>query len=142
MDWLLGQLKRRSQLVLVDGLEGPEMQLAPLAEVDTRVLVVEPTAGGAVRAARLFDLLGGGVPALLVENHTRAFKRGAAERLLRGAGVGTPSDIVVPFEPSLPGITDRGWPQGRLPRRLRAPVAGLADRILAPAESAELSRGP
>ena len=142
VDWLLGQLKRRSQLVLVDGLEGPEMQLAPLAEVDTRVLVVEPTAGGAVRAARLFDLLGGGAPALLVENHTRAFKRGAAERLLRGAGVGTPSDIVVPFEPSLPGITDRGWPQGRLPRRLRAPVAGLADRILAPAESAELPRGP
>ena len=142
VDWLLGQLKRRSQLVLVDGLEGPETRLAPLAEVDTRILVVEPTVGGAIRAARLFDLLGGGVPALLVENHTRAFRRGAAERLLRGAGVGTPPDVVVPFEPSLPGITDRGWPQGRLPRRLRAPVASLADRILAPAEAAELSWRP
>ena len=146
LDWLLGQLRHRSQLVLVDGLDDPEMHFALLAEVDARVLVVEPTVGGAVRAARILGLLGTGAPALLVQNHTREFKPDAGTKLLLNAGIDTPPDIVIPFEATLPEIADRGWPQGRLPRRLRKPVAGLADRILMRAVAGrralpELSRG-
>ena len=129
LDWLLGQLRHRSQLVLVDGLDDPEVHFSLLAEVDARVLVVEPTAAGAVRAARILDLLGGGAPPLLVQNHTRAFKPQAGTRLLLDAGVETPPDVVIPFEPTLPEIADRGWPRGRMPRRLRKPIASLADRI-------------
>ena len=129
LDWLLGQLRHRSQLVLVDGLDDPEVHFSLLAEVDARVLVVEPTSAGAVRAARILDLLGGGAPPLLVQNHTRAFKPQAGTRLLLDAGVETPPDVVIPFEPTLPEIADRGWPRGRMPRRLRKPIASLADRI-------------
>ena len=131
LDWLLAQLRLRSQLVLVDGLDHPETWISLLAEVDTRVLVAEPTAAGAVRAARILDLMGGGAPPLLVQNHTRAFAPEAGARLLREAGIGTPPDVAIPFEASLPEIADRGWPGGRLPRRLRKPVAGLADLIRA-----------
>ena len=38
---------------------------------------------------------------------------------------------MIPFEPALPSLADRGWPQGRLPRTLRGPLGRLADRILA-----------
>ncbi len=129
LDWLLGQLRHRSQLVLVDGLDDPEVHFSLLAEVDARVLVAEPTAAGAVRAARILDLLGGGAPPILVQNHTRAFKPQAGARLLLDAGVETSPDVVIPFEPTLPEIADRGWPRGRMPRRLRKPIASLADRI-------------
>ena len=154
---LLAELKRRSHLVLVDGLEDPGLGAGVLAEVDTRVLVVEPTVGGAARAARTLERLGPAVlwwgrmaqdraappperggrrdPRLvLVRNHTRAFPRGAGARALRNAGLDAPPDVVVPFEPSLPEIADRGWPNDRLPRRLREPLDALMDRILAPHE--------
>ena len=133
LSWLLEQLKHRSQLVLVDGLDDPELRFALLAEADVRVLVAEPTAGGAVRAARILDLLGDGPPVLLVQNHTRAFKVSAGERLLLDAGIGLPPDTAIPYEASLLEIADRGWPRGRLPRRLRKPVATLWDGILAQA---------
>ena len=129
--WLLGQLRHRSQLVLVDGLDDPELRFSLLAETDARVLVAEPTAGGAVRTARILDLLGDGPPVLLVQNHTRAFKAGAGARLLLDAGVETPPDVVIPYEASLPEVSARGWPRGRLPRRLREPVAGLWEGLLA-----------
>ncbi|MCY4497662.1 MAG: hypothetical protein OXC14_10290, partial [Rhodospirillaceae bacterium] len=102
LNWLLRQLRHRSQLVLVDGLDDPELRFSFLAETDVRVLVAEPTAGGAVRTARILDLLGDGPPVLLVQNHTRAFKAGAGERLLLDSGVETPPDIVIPYEASLP----------------------------------------
>ena len=51
----------------------------------------------------------------------------------------TAPDIVVPHLPSLPEIADRGWPGDRLPRRLRKPVAGLLDRIVASARVAGLA---
>lgn len=132
LDWLLGELRHRSQLVLVDGLDDPAMRVALLAEVDVRVLVAEPTLSGANRAARLLDIVGAGPSTLLVQNHTREFRRGAGERLWRGPGMEAPPDIVIPFDPSLPEIADRGWPKGRVPRRLRKPLASLAERILKP----------
>ncbi len=131
LNWLLGQLRHRSQLVLVDGLDDPELHFSLLAEADARVLVAEPTAGGAVRTAHILDLLGDGPPVLLVQNHTRAFKAGAGARLLLDAGVETSPDVVIPYEASLPEVADRGWPRGRLPRRLREPVAGLWEGLLA-----------
>ena len=132
---MLVELQRRSHLVLVDGLDDPATRISLLAMVDARVLVVEPTTTGAASAARMltrFDpMFDPGWPFLLVQNHTRAFKPRTGARTLREAGVPTAPDVVVPFEPSLPAVTDRGWPGGRLPRSLQKPLAALADRILA-----------
>ena len=132
---MLVELQRRSHLVLVDGLDDPATRISLLAMVDARVVVVEPTTTGAASAARMltrFDpMFDPGWPFLLVQNHTRAFKPRAGARTLREAGVAAAPDVVVPFEPSLSAVTDRGWPGGRLPRSLREPLAALADRILA-----------
>lgn len=132
VSWLLTQLRQRTQLVLVDGFQDAESSFALLDEVDTRVVTVEPTVEGAFRAARILQCLGETSPSLLVQNHTRAFRRREGSDLLRSAGIASPADIVIPFEPSLPGIADRGWPQGRLPRGVRKPLAALADRVLTP----------
>ena len=72
-----------------------------------------------------------------VRNRTRAFKPDAAAGSLLDAGVETAPEISIPYVPTLSEIADRGWPRGRLPRRLRKPVATLLDRILA---SARLAR--
>ena len=132
---MLVELQRRSHLVLVDGLDDPATRISLLAMVDARVLVVEPTTTGAASAARMltrFDpMFDPGWPFLLVQNHTRAFKPRTGARNLRDAGVKAAPGVVVPFEPSLPAVTDRAWPGGRLPRSLRKPLAALADRILA-----------
>ena len=68
-----------------------------------------------------------------MQNHTRAFKPAAGARALRGAGVEAAPDVVVPFEPTVPETMDQGWPRDQLPRALRAPLAALADLLLAPA---------
>ena len=136
LDWLVGQLRRRSQLVLVDGLDDPETYFDLLGEVDVRVFVVEPTAAGAARAARTLGLLGRAAPVLLVQNHTRAFRIVAGSRMLKKAGVAAPVDAVVPFDRSLPEVASHGWPRGRLPRHLRKPVAALAGRLSLPEHGA------
>ena len=146
VDWLLTQLRRRSHLVIVDGPDDLVMQFALLAKVDKRVLVVQPTTGEAIRAARVLDLLGEDPPVVFVQNHARVFKHGVGERVLRDKGMESRPDVVVPFEPSLPAVTDRGWPQGRLPRSLRMPLTELTDQIMAPAIAdksnfSEMSRG-
>ena len=132
---LLVELQRRSHLVIVDGMDDPATRQTLLAMVDVRVLVVEPTLAGAASAARTMarirPMIEQGWPVVLVRNHTRAFSPRDAARVLREAGVATRSDVVVPFEPGLPSIADRGWPQGRLPHALREPFARLADRVLA-----------
>ena len=132
---MLAELQRRSHLVIVDGLDDPATRISLLALVDTRVLVVEPTEAGATSAARLLDRLGPMVgpdwPFVLVQNHTRALRPKAGARALRDAGVDAAPDVAVPFEPALPAHADRGWPEGRLPKSLRKPLAALADRILA-----------
>ena len=132
---LIEELQRRSHLVIVDGLDDPATRLSLLAVTDGRVLVVEPTGTGAPAAARLRDRLGPmAAPeraALVVQNHTRAFKAKAGAKALLEAGVEAEPDVVVPFEPTLPAVTDRGWPNDRLPKPIRKPLAALADRVLA-----------
>ena len=127
---LLAQLRRRSQFVFVDGIDDSAFCLDLLADVDARVLVFEPTARGAKRAARVVDLLDDIPPVVLVQNHTRAFRRGAATQALCDAGMETQSDVVVPFEPALPKIGDWGWPRSRLPRPLLKPLTALTDQLL------------
>ncbi|MDE0174983.1 MAG: hypothetical protein OYH76_12615 [Defluviicoccus sp.] len=131
LHWLLGQLRRRSQLVLVDGLDDPETRFHLLGALDVRIVAVEPTPAGCVRAARTIGLLGGSAPILLVQNHTRKFGPDEGARLLTEAGVEAPPDAVIPFDASLPELASRGWPGERLPRGLRKPVAALAERIFA-----------
>ena len=131
LDWLLRQLRRRSQLVLVDGLDDPETRFHLPGALDVRVLAVEPTPTGCVHAARAIGLLGGSARILLAQNHTRKFGLEAGSRLLAEAGVEAPPDAVIPFDPSLPELASRGWPGERLPRALRKPVAALADRMFA-----------
>ena len=132
---LFAELQRRSHLVIVDGMDDPATRQTLLAMVDTRVLVVEPTVAGAASAARMMarirPMLEQGWPVVFVRNHTRPSSPKAAARAPGDAGVAAGSGVVVPFEPDLPSIADRGWPQGRLPRRLREPLDRLADRILA-----------
>ena len=130
VDWVISALKRRSKLVLVEGIDALEMRFAPMAEVDTRVLVAEPTAGRAAEAARMMELLGANDPLLFVQNHTRAFRKGTGERAFLNAGIETAPDVVIPFDPSVPDIADRGWPRSRLPRSLREPVTALTERLL------------
>ena len=138
---LFVELQRRSHLVIVDGMDDPATRHTLLAMVDARVLVVEPTAAGAGSAAhlmaRLGPMLGPEWPFALVQNHTRAFKPEAGARALRGAGVAAAPDVVVPFEPTLPSVTDRGWPEGRIPRTLRDPIGRLTDLVLGPPGAAE-----
>ena len=132
---LLQELQRRSHLVIVDGLDDPATRLALLAVTDGRVLVVEPTGAGAPAGARLLERLGPMAgperAALVVQNHTRAGKAKAGAKVLREAGVEPSPEVLVPFEPTLPAVTDRGWPNDRLPKPLRKPLDALVDRVLA-----------
>ena len=143
---LFVELQRRSHLVIVDGMDDPATRHTLLAMVDARVLVVEPTAAGAASAARLLarlgPMLGPEWPFTLVQNHTRAFKARAGAQALRGAGVTAAPDVVVPFEPTLPSITDRGWPEGRIPRSLHDSLARLTDLSLTPPEDTAAAREP
>ncbi len=144
LEWLLGELRLRSQLVLIDGLDDPELRFAVLARVDKRVVVAEPTGRDLYCATRILDLLGDDTPTLLVQNHTREFKRDARTGSFARAGIAIPPDVEIPFEAALPAISDRGWPHGRMPRRLRESLASLTERLLtdAPADGpglAELS---
>ncbi len=131
LDWLLGQLRRRSQLVLVDGLDDTEARFDLPGELDVRVLVVEPTPAGCARAARMAALLGGRTPMILVQNHTRKFGLDAGTKLLTEAGLESSPDAAIPFDASLPELASRGWPGERLPRALRKPVATLAEGMFA-----------
>ena len=131
---LLVELQRRSHLVIVDGMDDPATRQTLLAMLDVRVVVMEPTATGAVAAARMLARLGPmrgpDWPLVLVHNHTRTFKAETGARTLGRSGVDITPDVVVPFEPTVPALADRGWPDGRLPRPLHAPLDRLVDRVL------------
>ena len=132
---VVSELKRRSHLVLVDGLDEPETRSALLAAAERRVLVMEPTPGGATRGTRLLEMLGDGSPLVVVRNHTRSFDDSASLRTLRRAGLRTRPRVSVPFESALPALCDRGWPKDELPRSLAGPVSMLSDLLLsAPGE--------
>lgn len=138
---LLVELQRRSHVVIVDGMDDPATRQMLLALADVRVVVVEPTVRGAAAAARmtarLGPMLGAGYPSVLVQNHTRAFRdvTTGTERLRR-AGVARAPGVVMPFEPSLPSLADRGFARDRLPAALRTPLGVLVDRLLATPEEA------
>ena len=133
---LLVELQRRSHLVIVDGMDDVNLRHTLLALVDTRVLVIEPTAAGASAAARtvarLGPMLGAGWPHVMVANHTRAFASEAGARALQRAGLHARPHVVVPFESALPAFVLSGMPDGRLPRALRAPLDRIVDRVLTP----------
>ena len=132
---LFVELQRRSHLVIVDGMDDPATRQTLLAMVDARVLVVEPTTSGAAATARMMTrfrpMIGQEWPVVLVQNHTRASATEAGTRALVRADAAARPDVVVPFDPALPAIADRGWPEGRMPRALREPLARLTDLILA-----------
>ena len=131
LDRLIGVLKHRSKLVLIDGFELPALGFVLPPALDMRVLVSEPTAGRATHTARIMQMVGADNPMLFVQNHTRAFKSKAGARNFLNAGIESEPDVVFPFESTLPDFADRGWPEGRrLPRPLRDPLTTLTDRIL------------
>ena len=130
VDRLVASLRQRSQVVLVDGLDEAGTRFSHPAGIDTRIFVAEPTAGKTPHLARMVDLLESDRPSVLVQNHTRAFRRDAGARALRDAGIRIEPAVVIPFDPAVPETSDRGWPQGRLPRSLRKPVAALTDGLL------------
>ncbi len=142
VDRLLAVLRQRSQLVLVDGLDETAMRFRSSAEMDMRVFVAEPTYAKTPHLARMVNLLDGDLPLVLVQNHTRAFRRNGGGRTLRDAGIGIEPDVVVPFDPVIPETADRGWPQGRLPRSMRKPLAALTDRLLGASSSAGAAAAP
>ena len=72
-------------------------------------------------------LAGAGAPVVSVRNRTRR----SAD--MPTAWPALQADVAVPFVPELPAVGDQGWPDGRIPRRLRKPVAALTGRILAAA---------
>ena len=84
---LVSELKRRSHLVLIDGIDHPGVRSALLAAADRQVVVLEPTPGGAARGAQLLEGLEAGTAPVVVLNHTRPFTRGSSTRMLRRAGV-------------------------------------------------------
>ena len=137
---LVSELRRRSHLVLVDGLDHPEPRSALLSAVDRRVAVVEPTPSGAARGADLLERLGDGPPLVVVRNHTRAFADDASVRALRRAGLRTRPRVSVPFEPALPALCDRGWPKDQVPKSLAAPVSMLSDLLLSTLGEKPLAR--
>lgn len=142
VDRLLAVLRQRSQLVLVDGLDETAMRFRSSAEMDMRMFVAEPTYAKTPHLARMVNLLDGDLPLVLVQNHTRAFRRSGGGRTLRDAGIGIEPDVVVPFDPVIPETADRGWPQGRLPRSMRKPLAALTDRLLGASSGAGAAAAP
>ena len=136
LSWLIAELRRRSHLVLIDGVDDLDLQLSLLDGVDTPVLVAEPSARDAGRAARLIEILGPEPPVVLVQNQTRKPARAAAALAPVVSGSPIRPDFVIPFEPSLSRLADQSWRQGRVPRSMTKPLAALVDRILSPAFAA------
>ena len=129
---LVGELGRRSHLVLIDGIGSPARCPALFAGVDRQVVVLEPTPGGASRGARILAGLEASARPVVVLNHTRRFAQGdrSSLRALRRAGVRIRPKVTVAFDPALPAIVDRGWPGNRLPRALETSVSALSALLL------------
>ena len=131
---LVSELKCRSHLVLVDGLDDPGLRCALHSAAEHRVLVVEPTPGGGARGTPARDV-GGRIAAGRAQSHPK-LTNGASVRALRRAGFRTRPRASVPFEPALPALCDRGWPKDEVPKSLADPVSSLCELLLAaPGES-------
>ena len=135
---LTEHLANRSHLVVVDGLSDVDTLFAVLENADERVLVYEPTLVSLNRVAHTLALLSEERETLLVENHTRARKSLLSPRQVSHALAGRAPDFTIPFEPKLPGATNRGRPDGSLgrgvsqgprqPRREPDEAGGIAGR--------------
>ena len=130
---LLADLRRRFHLVLVD--PEPSGRIPALRDCDRPVLVTEPTRNGALRSARAFAGLGSGAAVVHVGNRTRPLRRSAIAKAAGAARASQEPDIQVPFDGTLPELSDRGELYARFPRKLRQPMDRLIDLLsTAPAD--------
>ena len=134
LTWLVAELRRRSHLVLIDGVDDLDLHLALLDDVDTRVLVAEPTARDAGRATRLIEALGLEPPVVLVQNQTR--------RLAHDSGT---------IVPSIAGVADSTRSRGPArvftlrngrPELAARPGAALDDQTVVRARGPDSVAGP
>ena len=132
---LTEHLANRSHLVVVDGLSDVDTLFAVLENADERVLVYEPTLVSLNRVAHTLALLGEERETLLVENHTRARKSLLSPKQVSHALAGRAPDFTIPFEPKLPGATNRGRPDGSLGRGYRKALDSLVESLTRPAVS-------
>lgn len=127
--WLTERLANRSHLVVVDGLSDAETLVPVLEHADERVLVYEPTLVSLNHVPHTLALLGEGRDAVLVENHTRTPKSTLSPRQIQQALAGREPDFTLPFEPRLPGATNRGRPDESLGRKYRKALDRLVESL-------------
>ena len=132
---LTEHLANRSHLVVVDGMSDADTLYAVLENADERVLVYEPTLVSLNHVAHTLALLGEGREAILVENHTRARRSALSSRQMSHALAGREPSFTIPFEPKLPGATNRGRPHGSLGRKYRRALDSLVEGLTRPAVS-------
>lgn len=135
VQWLTERLANRSHLVVVDGMADAGTLFAVLESADERVLVFEPTLVSLHHLTQTLALLGEERGAILVQNHTRARKSTLSSRQLRQALAGREPDLTIPFEPKLPGATNRGSPGEALGRGYRKALDRLVAQLTTPAVS-------
>ncbi len=138
--YLLADLCRRFHLVLVD----PEAlgRVAVLRDCDVQVLVSEPTRIGTLRSARTFAALESASSVVHVRNRTRPLGRSDVRKALAAAEASRAPDVEIPFDDTLPELSDRGHLPGRLPRRLQKPLGHLADLLDAAVAGQSQPAGP
>jgi len=124
---LLADLCQRFHLVLVD----PEAfgRVAVLRDCDVQVLVSEPTRIGALRSAGAFAALESALSVVHIGNRTRPLGRSDVRKALTVSGAGREPDIEIPFDDTLPELSDRGHLPDQLPRRLQKPLGRLVDLL-------------
>ncbi len=123
---LVMELCKRFHLVLVDP-EAPG-RVPVLRDCDVQVLVSEPTRIGARRAARALAALGSGSSVVEVRNRTRRLGRSEVRKAHRASGAAREPDVEIPFEATLPELSDWGHLSvDRLPRPLGKALDRLVD---------------
>ena len=129
---LASELQRRSRVVIVEGCDEPKARQALLGVVDIRVVVYEPTESGTLEAERTAGKLKAmramEWPVIEVQNHTRMMNAATgAERLQR---MGVQPDITIPYEKTIPGLNDDGWPRLTVPRSVEKGMTILSAGIM------------
>lgn len=132
---LTEHLANRSHLVVVDGMSDADTLRSVLENADERVLVYEPTLVSLNHVAHTLAFLGGERDAILVENHTRAPKSALSPNQIRDALAGREPELVIPFEPRLPGATNHGRPDESLGKKYRKALDQLVENLTRPAVS-------
>ena len=113
---LLSHMANRAHVVLVAGLDDPEVRTAIMQEADARVLLFEPTLASIGAAVHCLSLLGAEHPALLVQNHPRMRRSMLSQAQIRYALAERRPDVTIPFEPVLHAAAtgaERARPRGK-----------------------------